>query len=629
MSAPDIFLSYNREDANRAKQFADAFSAEGLDVWWDVALRSGEAYDKVTETALRNAKAVVVLWSPRSVESRWCRAEATLADRNKTLMPAMIEPCERPIMFELVQTAELSDWEGDPSDKAWREFALQVLEFVGKDAKPQASGTRKQKFLPSLDEISVVVLPFANMSRDEDQDYFADGITDDIITDLSKVSALMVIARNTAFKFKGKNVDVVDLARQLNVTHVLEGSIRKAGNKVRVNAQLIDGSTGGHVWAERYDGELDDIFELQDKLTEEIVSALKLTLLPREKKAIEDRGTSNIEAFDYYLQATTTFHTRAAFVEAIKLAKRAVELDPAYSRAWEFLAYAYMDSSFASPEIAGDAVELSRKAFDRAAKLTKDRVRQHTMRAHRLTTIEHDWLGAEQEFVQALELSAKSDADSIMRKAAFLTHTGQLEEAIETARSALRLDPLMAAQFVLVLLDSTRSNEEAQAEYDRQANLQSHPPVVRMLRFFKALSGDDLEEARRRLESYMETDDQLLPFAKDLRAVLADKPGLRSMLSSIVVDPKFRNTSHMANLGLLAAYAEDFELAVDCMHAAFVELGSVALSYLWHPLLAEVRKTDRFKQLIRDLGINKYWRTTGKWGDFARPMGEDDFEIIA
>src|SRR5690606_25761721 len=123
MSGPDIFLSYNREDAERARHFAEGFAAQGLDVWWDVALRSGEAYDEVTENALRNAGAVVVLWSQRSVVSRWVRAEATLAERRKTLMPAMIEPCERPIMFELVQTADLSDWRGDTSDRAWQDFA--------------------------------------------------------------------------------------------------------------------------------------------------------------------------------------------------------------------------------------------------------------------------------------------------------------------------------------------------------------------------------------------------------------------------------------------------------------------------------------------------------------------------
>jgi len=116
---PDIFLSYNREDQARAKLFADAFKAQGLDVWWDVGLTPGEAYDEVTEAALRTAKAVVVLWSKKSVASRWVRAEATLADRNKTLVPCMIEACERPIMFELTQTAELSHWQGDAADKAW------------------------------------------------------------------------------------------------------------------------------------------------------------------------------------------------------------------------------------------------------------------------------------------------------------------------------------------------------------------------------------------------------------------------------------------------------------------------------------------------------------------------------
>src|SRR4029077_2962706 len=126
MSAPDIFLSYNREDSAIAKTYADAFAPAGLEVWWDVTLRSGEAYDEVTEAALREAKAVVVLWSPRSVVSRWVRAEATLADRNKTLLPATIEPCERPIMFELTQTADLTHWQGDVLDGGWRAFVADV-----------------------------------------------------------------------------------------------------------------------------------------------------------------------------------------------------------------------------------------------------------------------------------------------------------------------------------------------------------------------------------------------------------------------------------------------------------------------------------------------------------------------
>jgi hypothetical protein len=132
----DIFLSYTREDQATAQRFAEGFEAQDLSVWWDATLRSGEAYDTVTEEALRTAKAVVVLWSKRSVLSRWVRAEATLAHRNRTLVPAMIEPCERPIMFELTQTADLSHWSGATSDPAWRAFLVDVRRFVEAGAAP-------------------------------------------------------------------------------------------------------------------------------------------------------------------------------------------------------------------------------------------------------------------------------------------------------------------------------------------------------------------------------------------------------------------------------------------------------------------------------------------------------------
>ena len=171
-------------------------------------------------------------------------------------------------------------------------------------------------------ENSICVLPFVNMSGDVEQEYFSDGISEDVITDLSKVSALFVIARNTAFTFKGKSVDVVQIARQLGVSHVLEGSVRRAGDRVRITAQLIDGVSGGHVWAERYDRYLTDIFELQDEIAEAIVSALKLQLLPDEKKSIELRGTSSLEAYDLYLRGTRPAFGRTSSVPASACSRR-------------------------------------------------------------------------------------------------------------------------------------------------------------------------------------------------------------------------------------------------------------------------------------------------------------------
>ena len=184
------------------------------------------------------------------------------------------------------------------------------------------------------------VLPFQNMSGDPEQEYFSDGISEDITTDLSKVSALEVIARNTAFTFKGQSVNVCEVAKKLGVTHVLEGSVRKVGNQVRITAQLIDGrSPAATSWADRYDRDLTDIFAIQDEISKAIVAALKLKLLPEEKKAIEKRGTQSAEAYNLYLLArqywVTGNHGDMRREERVmRICGRAVEIDPYYAQAW-------------------------------------------------------------------------------------------------------------------------------------------------------------------------------------------------------------------------------------------------------------------------------------------------------
>jgi adenylate cyclase len=185
----------------------------------------------------------------------------------------------------------------------------------------------------------ICVLPFANISGDPEQEYFSDGITEDIITDLSKVSALFVISRNTAFTFKGKAVDVAQVAEELRVSHVLEGSVRKAGNRVRITAQLIKGASDSHVWAERYDRDLSDIFAVQDEISRAIVEALRLKLLPEEKKALEARPTSNPRAYGLHLMARQYNATGNERHQEIvrRLCRRALDLDPNYGLVWAML----------------------------------------------------------------------------------------------------------------------------------------------------------------------------------------------------------------------------------------------------------------------------------------------------
>jgi adenylate cyclase len=218
--------------------------------------------------------------------------------------------------------------------------------FKTQEPKVEAASIEHMAF-PLPDKPSIVVLPFTNMSGDPEQEYFTDGITEDLITDLSKISDLFVIARNSAFTYKGHPVKVKQVAEELGVRYVLEGSVRRVAAQVRINAQLIDATTGGHLWAERYDGDISDIFALQDKVTLEIVTALavNLTTEEQEEKALT-RETENLQAYDAYLKGREHYSktTRVDNVIAIQHLEQAVKLDPNYSRARALLAAIYYQS---------------------------------------------------------------------------------------------------------------------------------------------------------------------------------------------------------------------------------------------------------------------------------------------
>jgi adenylate cyclase len=193
---------------------------------------------------------------------------------------------------------------------------------------------------PRGDAPSIAVLPFVNMSGDAEQEYFSDGITEDLITDLSKISGLFVPSRNSLFTYKGKPVKVEEVARDLGVGHVLEGSVRKAGSRVRITAQLIDNATGGHLWAERYDRDLTDVFAVQDEITRKIVESLRVSLLPAEQEALRKSPTQNVEAYNLYLLGLQFFrrHSRANYHVARRMFEKAIELDRNYARAYAAVA---------------------------------------------------------------------------------------------------------------------------------------------------------------------------------------------------------------------------------------------------------------------------------------------------
>ncbi len=327
-----------------------------------------------------------------------------------------------------------------------RVYSLQVgLPARAKPATPVEAKSEDRPPAPRAlpDKPSIAVLPFANMSGDAEQDYFADGISEDIITALSKLAQLFVIARNSSFTFKGKTVHIGEVGKSLGVRYVLEGSVRKAGARVRITAQLIDATTGGHLWAERFDRELTDVFAVQDDVTTRIVAALELNLSPRDRKNIEAEHTDSPEAYDYFLRGRALWwrHAKATNFEAEALLRRAIELDPGFGPAYAFLAAAkvtnYVSNWSASP---AQALEEAEKAARLAVKL--DEAYPFALFALAGACIwsrRHDEAANAGEKVVALN---PSFAEGYGMLALIYNHVGRSEEAVACVDRAMALDPL-------------------------------------------------------------------------------------------------------------------------------------------------------------------------------------------
>src|SRR5437762_3090459 len=286
---------------------------------------------------------------------------------------------------------------------------------------------------------SIAVLPFINMSGDPEQEYFSDGITEDIITDLSKVSGLSVVARNTAFTYKGKTVEVAEVAKHLDVNFVLEGSVRKAGARVRVTAQLINGKDDRHVWADRYDRDLTDIFAIQDEITHAIVEQLKVKLLPQEKKSIGQTPTGNVEAYTYYLRGRQFLHrhSKSYYQLARRMFAKAVELDPAYARAYAGIADcdSFLFLHYSAPVEIKGIFETSAKALALESGLAE----AHASQALALS-LEQRYEEAMTEFEKAIALDPNSfEGHYFYARACFAQ--GKFERAAALFERAAEIKP--------------------------------------------------------------------------------------------------------------------------------------------------------------------------------------------
>jgi adenylate cyclase len=325
--------------------------------------------------------------------------------------------------------------------------------------KPLEVASKEKMAFPMPDKPSIAVLPFVNMSRDPEQEYFSDGITEEIITALSKVPNLFVIARNSVFTYKGKPVKVKQVSEELGVRYVVEGSVQKSGDKVRITAQLIDALSGHHLWAERYDRDLKDIFALQDEITMKVITALQVELTAGEMAGMIAKGTKNIDAFIKYLQAYELMYsaTKEGNAQAKKILEEAIALDSDYPRLYMGLARAHtLDVWYGTTESTEQSLARAFELAQKAISLDNSNAAAHgTLGEIYMMKKQYDKAIAECERAVSLDFNS---AENIFWLGLVLNYAGRAEEAIPYLQKAIRLNPLPPALYFVQLAVSYRDS---------------------------------------------------------------------------------------------------------------------------------------------------------------------------
>jgi eukaryotic-like serine/threonine-protein kinase len=438
---------------------------------------------------------------------------------------------------------------------------------------------------------SIAVLPFANMSGDKDNEYFSDGLAEEIINALTKLPGLKVTARTSAFAFKGKNEDVRQIGEALNAAHILEGSVRRAGSRVRVTAQLIAIADGCHLWSERYDREMNDIFAIQDEISQAIVDVLKVKLV--RQAVVESHRTSNLDAYAAHLEGRYHFgrYTAAGITRSIECFERAIALDPEYSPAHAGLAEAYIYITFFSPMRPRDAVAKAMAAAERAIQLNPDAVDGYLARGLILATCEHNWTAAAQDFDRALQVNPDFPMAHIRRAIWYLVPVGRIEEAVVEIQRALELDPLSPlARSVEAWVLHLAGRGQAAVEHIR-VSLQLFPNYILGTWLSGwVLAGEGLfEEAETALRRALQIDDY--GGNSWVNSVLAAVYGRQSQLTGDWV----RSLERAGEASLILTQLEELSsrhhvspLAFAMIHTA---LGDLEKAYEWWEKAVEERET--------------------------------------
>lgn len=476
---------------------------------------------------------------------------------------------------------------------------------------------------------SIAVLPFTNLSSDANQEYFSDGLAEELMTKLAHFDGLQVAARTSSFAFKGRNADSREIGRQLGVAHLLEGSVRKAGDELRIAAKLVNAQTGYQLWAENFDRELVDVFAIQDEIATAVAEALSVALRVGEITRIPG-GTTNVDAYDRYLRGLALLNRGIPpddLIAAGELLREALEIDPDFSIARANYALTLARMLIFLPEQSAETQAELEGVVATALERAPEQWGGHVA-SLLVASGNRDWAAADAAYRRILALDDPPGWSGASSLAVVLASMGRHTDAIRELLGARRADPLsidVAGMLQQNLFVAGRL-AEARADYERTLDFPGQRDSVEHVALMAVWDSGDRSRIEAQYRRFLEHQTIPMPVLEEVAAVHDDPAAARALLANAFADPAYQDPSRLMILAWHAAHFGDDALAAAALRRAFVDLNGPFVPAIWFPQLARYRKTPEFKALVRDLKLVEYWRESGNWGDHCRPLGSDDFE---
>jgi TolB-like protein len=484
-------------------------------------------------------------------------------------------------------------------------------------------------------EVTLAVLPFEDLSPKKNQGYFADGIAEQLLDSLARIKGLRVTARTSSFFFKGKNEDMRAIGKTLGVENLLEGSVRKDGDQVRVTAQLINAVTGYHLWSQTYDRKLADIFTVQDEMATAVANALQVSLGVGELGQMKGM-TRNPQAYDEYLIAESYAHQvlgDETFLNAIAHYERAIALDPTFSIAWAQLSEAYG----ALPNVSRDTSRAADWSAKSVQALTRSRALSPDSPLVRAAYADHaarqgDWSTAAHEYDALANDVNGPPLDPATQRSygEFLVYIGHPSDAVAQLVRAKAANPL-DYETALALSEAYADSgdlDAAIAEQDRGMTLDAPPGLIPTSALVTALATGDRTLIAQRLALATKINISGTAVINTEMAKDLDTPSdARAVLQKLAVDPSKQSTFDLDVIAIWASYYDDPALALATLHRLPIAAARLQVTIqMWRPVFRKMRALPGFKDLVRKLDLVDFWRKSGDWGDFCHPVGDTDFE---